>query len=100
MKDEKPDATKLCDGSDFHFIFIVDRSGSMNTRNRMEIARQSLVLFMRSLPEKCDFSIISFGTKFKPLQLGKSLKYNDQNRDAAISEIENFTSDFGATMIL
>ena len=29
VKDEKPESTKLGDGKDFHFIFIVDRSGSM-----------------------------------------------------------------------
>ena len=29
VKDEKPEAIELYDGSEFHFIFIVDRSGSM-----------------------------------------------------------------------
>ena len=50
VKDEKPEAMKLGDGSDFHFIFIVDRSGSMCLNNRMKIAREACVLFMRSLP--------------------------------------------------
>ena len=27
--EEKPEQTKLSKGSDFHFIFLVDRSGSM-----------------------------------------------------------------------
>ena len=29
VKDEKPESIKLGSGSDFHFIFVVDRSGSM-----------------------------------------------------------------------
>ena len=100
VKDEKPDVTKLCDGSDFHFIFIVDRSFSMSLNNRMEFARQALVLFMRSLPEKCLFSIISFGTQFSCLNQGQVLNYNDKTRDAAISEIDTFSANFGDTEIL
>ena len=30
LNDEKPVATKLSNGNDFHFIFVVDRSGSMS----------------------------------------------------------------------
>ena len=100
MKDEKPDAIKLFDGSDFHFIFIVDRSSSMSTNNRIGIARQALILFMRSLPEKCMFSIISFGTHFMCLKQGQVLDYDDFSRDAAIKEIGTFSSNFGGTMIL
>ena len=36
VKDEKPKSMKvLGEGSDFHFIFLVDRSGSMGIHNRM-----------------------------------------------------------------
>ena len=35
VKDEKPEAIKLGQGSEFHFIFIVDRSGSMCLNKRM-----------------------------------------------------------------
>ena len=100
VKDEKPEAMKLGDGSDFHFIFIVDRSGSMSLNNRMRIAREACVLFMRSLPEGCKFSIISFGSQFSPLRKGDVLDYNDQNKDAAIAEINEFDDNFGGTRIL
>ena len=100
MKDEKPEAMKLGDGSDFHFIFIVDRSGSMCMNRRMQIAREACVLFMRSLPEGCKFSIISFGSSFSPLKIGKVLDYNDANKDAAIREIDLFDDNFGYTEIL
>ena len=65
-KDEKPESTKLSDGKEFHFIFLVDRSGSMGMNNRMPIARDALTLFMRSLPEGSTFSVISFGTSHAP----------------------------------
>lgn len=35
VKDERPEGINLGSGSDFHFIFIVDRSGSMGRSNRM-----------------------------------------------------------------
>ena len=57
------------DGSDkFHFIFLVDRSGSMNNFGRIERARDALTIFIRSLPVGCRFSILSFGSKFTWLQ--------------------------------
>ena len=65
VKDEKPDAIKFSDGSDFHFISIVDRSGSMNLRSRMEIARQSLFLFMRSLPENASSPLSASARDFR-----------------------------------
>ena len=56
-------------GSDkFHFIFLVDRSSSMNNFDRIERARDALTIFIRSLPFGCRFSILSFGSKFTWLQ--------------------------------
>ena len=85
VKDEKPESTKLDSGSEYHFIFLVDRSGSMSCCDRMRIAREALTLFMRSLPEGCKFSIISFGTLSSPLHERTPVEsYNDASRDAAI----------------
>ena len=36
-------------GADYHFIFIIDRSTSMQGRN-IEMAREALQMFVRSLP--------------------------------------------------
>ena len=55
---------------------------------------------MRSLPENCKFSIISFGTTYEFLDQDEDGTYNDETRDAAISEIEIFDADFGGTNIL
>ena len=84
-KDEKPESVKLSPGDDFHFIFLVDRSGSMGIGSRMKIARDALTLFMRSLPENCTFSIISFGSSHeflgdKPFHIYSDVTKNDAVR--------------------
>ena len=61
VKDEEPDMTELVNGSDFHFIFVVDRSGSMYG-SRMADAINALKIFIRSLPVNCHFTIKSFGS--------------------------------------
>lgn len=50
LDDEEPEVVSLSQGSDFHFFFLVDRSGSMRSRGRMESAKEALTLFIRSLP--------------------------------------------------
>jgi Mg-chelatase subunit ChlD len=62
VEGERPDWQIFGQGIDFHFIFIVDRSGSMGDNGRMEIAIEALDLFIRSLPQGCKFSILSFGS--------------------------------------
>lgn len=69
VKDEKPEQSMLGSGADYHFIFIIDRSGSMGFgSNRMGTAKEALTLFIRSLPAGCKFYIISFGTTWNCLQ--------------------------------
>ena len=79
VEDEEPEATAGTPGSAFHFIFLVDRSGSMRSQGRMEAAKNALTLFIRSLPEGCIFSIISFGSRFTWYKDGsdKNIPYNE-----------------------
>ena len=63
LEDEEPELMPVSSGSNFHFIFLVDRSGSMQSRGRMAAAKDSLKLFMRSLPIGCSFTITSFGSR-------------------------------------
>ncbi len=82
----------LSNGSDFHFIFIVDRSGSMRGYNRLVIAKEAMNLFVKSLPIDCSFSMIGFGCKYEVTQHNgqQVLSYNDETMDAALNEIDSF----------
>ena len=71
VEDEKPEQIRLDSGANFHFSFIVDRSGSMSCDNRMPLAVSALSLFIRSLPSNCTFSVISFGSHFEALHFNK-----------------------------
>jgi len=45
------------------YTFVVDRSGSMR-RGKMDITKESLKLFIQSLPIGSMYQILSFGTSF------------------------------------
>ena len=60
--DEEPENIDV-DGKDFHFLFLIDRSGSMSG-SYIRTAREALKLFIQSLPMDCTFSICSFGSNF------------------------------------
>ena len=84
VKDEKPEQSILGSGADFHFIFVIDRSGSMGFgKNRIATAREALSLFIRSLPTGCKFSVISFGSHWDCLK-PDVMTFNDETKDKAI----------------
>ena len=88
LDDEEPDAVSLSKGSDFHFFFLVDRSGSMTSAGRMDSAKEALKLFIRSLPTGCKFTIISFGSRYS-YALGlsegaKTISYTEQSKKHVI----------------
>lgn len=53
---------------------------------RMEHAKQSLILLLKSLPINSSFNIISFGSAYKEMHK-TSIKYTDENVEATINEI-------------
>ena len=68
LDDEEPESTTTAASEGMFFVFLLDRSGSMNGP-RIWKATQSLVLFIRSLPPGCRFAIISFGTNHEFLKV-------------------------------
>lgn len=85
LTNEQPDEVPVSDGADFHFIFLVDRSGSMEGLS-IEITKEALSIFLRSLPPDCNFSILSFGDhcKFSEHNGKTTIPYSD----AAIASID------------
>ena len=80
-------------------IFIADRSGSM-TGPKMEILRNALQVFLKSIPsENVYINIYSFGSSYKSLW-PTSQQYTQQNLDVAISLVSKFEADMGGTELL
>lgn len=81
-----------------NFIFLIDRSGSMYG-NRIQMAKQSLIYFLKSLQENgSKFNIISFGNDFYTL-FKKSQLVNDENINLTLNFVKNFDADIGGTEI-
>ncbi|XP_048586492.1 von Willebrand factor A domain-containing protein 5A-like isoform X1 [Nematostella vectensis] len=80
------------------FIFVVDRSGSMN-RGGIKDAARTLQLFLKSLPDGCYFNIVGFGSSYKTL-FSKSKTYNDETLKTATNHAAHLAADLGGTEIL
>ena len=79
------------------FLFLLDRSGSMSGK-KIEIAKSSIILFLKSLPVNSKFNIISFGSEFQFLY-PESQVTNNENLADTISNVKEFTADLGNTDI-
>ncbi|CAD8213153.1 unnamed protein product [Paramecium pentaurelia] len=80
------------------YIFFIDRSGSMEGI-RIEKAKQSLILFLKSLPEDCSFNIISFGSNVQKM-FDIAQAYNQKTLNQAIKQVQEMDADLGGTNIL
>lgn len=71
---------------------------------RMELAKEALDIFIRSLPMGCTFSVISFGFRWKSLDFPKehvtNIRLTDPSKEWATEKISQFTADYGGTNIL
>ena len=79
------------------FIFLVDQSGSMSGES-INIAKEGLKLFVKSLPQNSEFDIIGFGSSFKRY-FDKPYDYNEENVKQALSVINNLDANLGGTNI-
>ena len=81
-----------------NFIFLIDRSGSMYG-NRINMAKQSLIYFLKSLNENgSKFNIISFDSEYYSLFDNNKL-VNNENINEALRLVMDFEADMGGTEI-
>ncbi|XP_077334255.1 von Willebrand factor A domain-containing protein 5A-like [Lithobates pipiens] len=89
------------------FIFLVDRSGSMecsinsepNAPQRIQVAKETLLLLLKSLPLGCYFNIYGFGHHFKSF-FPESVEYTQQSMEEAMKNVNEMDASFGGTEIL
>ena len=96
--------SQMCGGKGLEFVFLVDRSGSMGSNGTLQsrpidLCRDALQLFLRSLPEGCLFNIVGFGSKFTKL-FSTSRVYDASNLDEASRHVAAINNDMGGTEIL
>ncbi|XP_067280256.1 von Willebrand factor A domain-containing protein 5A-like [Pseudorasbora parva] len=89
------------------FVFVVDRSGSMewvmhhgkDAQMRIESARDTLLLLLKSLPMGCYFNIYGFGSHFESF-FPQSVVYSEATMEEALKRVKNMKADMGGTEIL
>ena len=79
------------------FIFVLDRSGSMNG-DSIELAKKAAILFLQSLPNGSYFNIVSFGSSFTKMY-SSSQQNTSKITSKTIQQLENFEADMGGTDI-
>jgi hypothetical protein len=94
-----PDFSPVATSSGNEFIFLVDRSCSMQGAF-IESAKETLLLFLKSLPEDCYFNIVGFGSKHTKLFNKGSVAYSQATLDTATSHTQGMKADLGGTELL
>lgn len=80
------------------YIFLLDRSGSMEGK-RIELAKESLILSLKSLPKESYYNVCSFGSNFKMMH-EESVKLSEQQLLEDEQIIRAFKADMSNTEIL
>jgi hypothetical protein len=79
-------------------VFVIDRSGSMGG-SRINLARQAMLVFLKSLPVGVKFNICSFGWSHSFLW-PKSVTYNQRNLEEAVHHAGTLEANYGGTEML
>ena len=79
------------------YIFIIDQSGSMYGEP-IKILKETLILFLKSLPFESYFQIIGFGSSFIKYNEYPIL-YNKKNIKEIIEKISTFKANLGGTVL-
>ncbi|XP_061916054.1 von Willebrand factor A domain-containing protein 5A-like isoform X1 [Entelurus aequoreus] len=104
---EFPQAVMSSLASSGEFVFVLDRSGSMdcpinNTKKsetRISSARDTLLLLLKSLPMGCYFNIYSFGSSFEHI-FPTSVEYSEKTMEEALKKVKEMQANLGGTEIL
>ncbi|XP_027626467.1 von Willebrand factor A domain-containing protein 5B1, partial [Tupaia chinensis] len=80
------------------FIFLIDRSSSMNGAN-MDRVKDAMLVALKSLMPTCLFNVIGFGSTFKTL-FPSSQTYSEESLAMACDHIQGMQADMGGTNIL
>ncbi|XP_053304522.1 von Willebrand factor A domain-containing protein 5A-like [Spea bombifrons] len=91
----------------WEFIFVMDRSGSMtcnmnqepNSPSRIQSAKETLVLLLKSLPLGSYFNVFGFGSTFESF-FPESVAYTQESMTESIKRINELEADLGGTEIL
>src|SRR3990167_9541502 len=98
IPDEAEEISHYMDTVKAEYVFIIDRSGSMDGE-RINIAVKAVTLALRSLPYDSYFNIVSFGSNFT-FMFPTSVKADQNTINTAITMISSFRADMGGTEIL
>ncbi|KAG8506652.1 von Willebrand factor A domain-containing protein 5B1 [Galemys pyrenaicus] len=80
------------------FIFLIDRSSSMNGTNIHHV-KDAMLVALKSLMPVCLFNVIGFGSTFKAL-FPSSQTYSEESLALACNNIQRMRADMGGTNIL
>ncbi|XP_043308032.1 von Willebrand factor A domain-containing protein 5A [Cervus canadensis] len=89
------------------FIFLMDCSGSMQSPMnkqrksplRIEVAKETLILLLKSLPLGCYFNIYEFGSTFETF-FPNSVEYAQSTVEEALRRVKLMRANLGGTEIL
>uniref|UniRef100_A0A8C3F6S2 von Willebrand factor A domain-containing protein 5A n=1 Tax=Chrysemys picta bellii TaxID=8478 RepID=A0A8C3F6S2_CHRPI len=79
------------------FIFLLDRSN--RSPQRIDSAKKTLVLLLKSLPLGCYFNIYGFGSRFESFYR-QSVGYTQQTMAKSLQRVRQLQADLGGTEIL
>ncbi|KIK62195.1 hypothetical protein GYMLUDRAFT_242881 [Collybiopsis luxurians FD-317 M1] len=94
-----PDLSNSDSNLGMEYLFLIDRSGSMNQQSRMPLVREALVVLLRGLPTKhTTFNLLSFGSRTTKLWESSQL-YTQETLNEATEHVDTMTANYGGTKI-
>jgi hypothetical protein len=82
------------------FIFVVDCSGSMMSESKIDLTREAVLLFLKSLPADSQFNIIRFGSNYESLFSETTVVYNGANLRQAKKMVSQMQANLGGTELV